>query len=286
MTDKWEKGLHPFDPVEKDGYLYGRGASDDGYANFMTFGAIKICQQLGLKHPRIIFTAEGEEESGSANYIGYLEKLKNQIGKLDAIYCLDSGCLDYNSLWTTSSLRGYIDGVVTAKVLKQGIHSGEASGIIPSSFRILRQIFDRIEDSKTGRVHEAFHVEIPPHRYAEAFKIAKSQEKKLFAKFPFHASTQPMVTSEVEGLLNATWRPTISYLGAEGLPDAETAGGVLRPETKICISMRTPPILNAKKKAEELKKIIEENPPYNSEVTYKLLEAGNGWDAPKFPDYL
>lgn len=130
-------------------------------------------------------------------------------------------------------------------------------------------------------MHEAFHVEIPPHRYAEVFKVAKGLNKKLFSKFPLHSSTQPMVTSDVEALLNATWRPTISYLGQEGLPDAETAGGVLRPETKICISMRTPPTLNAKQKAEELKKIVEENPPYNSEVTYKLLEAGNGWNAPQ-----
>jgi len=109
---------------------------------------------------------EGDEESGSTDFPKYLEKLRTRIGDPAIVYCLDSGSMDYEHFWATTSLRGAVLAYVKVKVLSEGVHSGDASGIVPSSFRILRELLDRIEDSETGIVHDDFQVIIPPERYA------------------------------------------------------------------------------------------------------------------------
>lgn len=80
----------------------------------------------------------------------------------------------------TTTLRGAVIGTLRVKVTNEGVHSGSAGGIIPSSFRIIRQLLDRIEDSKTGEVHKALHVKIPPLRYEEAYNVAKNIDKDFF----------------------------------------------------------------------------------------------------------
>ncbi|KRX02129.1 hypothetical protein PPERSA_06324 [Pseudocohnilembus persalinus] len=282
----WKEGLAPTEPVIRDGYLFGRGSVDDGYAAFSTITCIRTLQNLGIPHPRCVITIEGEEESGSEHYMSYIEELKEKIGQPSLIFCLDSGCLDYKTLWITSSLRGYIDGNLTVSVAQQGVHSGASSGLIPSSFRIIRQILDRFEDSKTGQVHENYHVKIPPHRYEECYKVADQLGDKIYNQFPYFENTQPVTKNNLEGYLNNTWRPTISYIGADGMPPTQTAGNVLRPYTTIGVSMRTPPTLPSKEKAKEFKELVESNPPYNATVKYDLIDAGNGWDAPKYLDFL
>lgn len=97
---------------------------------------------------------EGDEESGSTHFPLYLEKLRHRLGEISVVFCLDSGALNYEQFWTTSSLRGAVMLTLNVKVLEEGVHSGDASGVVPSSFRILRILLDRIEDSKTGEMHE------------------------------------------------------------------------------------------------------------------------------------
>jgi acetylornithine deacetylase/succinyl-diaminopimelate desuccinylase-like protein len=111
----WE--TNPTDPVIKGDLLYGRGVSDDGYAPFSTMLGVKAAQELGINLPRICLVLETEEESGSPNLITLLKLAKEAIGTPDALFCLDSGAFDYESLWITSSLRGICIIDLTVRLL-------------------------------------------------------------------------------------------------------------------------------------------------------------------------
>ncbi|HEY0160436.1 MAG TPA: M20 family metallopeptidase [Thermoanaerobaculia bacterium] len=283
----WEEGLGPWTPVLRDGKLYGRGGADDGYAIFATIAAIKSVQEQGLPHSRIVVLIECCEESGSVDLPAYIELLSDRIGTPKLVICLDSGCGNYEQLWMTTSLRGSIVGNLHVEVLTEGVHSGDASGIVPSSFRIIRMILERLEDSKTGQIiPEWLHVEVPADRLEEAQETARVLGDEVWSKFPFLGDMQPVSKDPLELLLNRTWRPALSYIGQAGLPDLVQGGNVLRPKTSIKLSLRIPPSLDATDLERNMKELLESNPPYGARVTFEAEKGGAGWVAPKTAPWL
>src|SRR5699024_8604125 len=237
-VDNWSAGLGPWTPVQRGERLYGRGSADDGYAGYAAMAALEATRAAGGSHARTVLLLETGEESGSPDLPAYVEHLESRLGRVSFVVCLDSGGSDYERLWLTTSLRGLALVNLTARVLESGINSGQASGIVPSSFRVLRSLLDRLENSETGAITvEECHVDIPANRVAEAQETAETVAGIANA-FPFHGSTGPMSTDDVEALLNSTWRPTLSVIGAAGLPEPTDAGNVLRPETTLALSFR------------------------------------------------
>lgn len=242
LTEQWAAGLHPYTPVIRDGKLYGRGGADDGYSTFSAVLAVKCLQASGAPHPRISILIEAGEESGSPDLNHYLAQLKPRLGDVSLIICLDSGCGNYDQLWLTTSLRGVCNVTVKVGVMKSGVHSGSASGVVPSSFRGMRNILDALEDAKTGRVLlPELWVDIPPHRVEEAHKAASFLGPNVFAEFPLLPGVKLMHTELPELMLNRTWRPTLSYTGVDGIPSLSNAGNVLRAQTTLVLSFRLPP---------------------------------------------
>jgi acetylornithine deacetylase/succinyl-diaminopimelate desuccinylase-like protein len=283
----WEEGLGPWTPVLRGEKLYGRGGADDGYAIFATISAIKTLQQQGIAHSRIVVLIECCEESGSIDLPAYIDLLADRIGTPRLVICLDSGCGNYDQLWMTTSLRGSIVGNLTVEVLTEGVHSGDASGIVPSSFRILRQILDRIEDAKTGNVLPKWlHVEVPKTRLEEAKATAKVLGDETWNKFPFVDGMQPVTKDPLEALLNRTWRPMLSYTGQAGFPDLVQGGNVLRPKTSIKLSLRIPPSLEATDLERKLKELLESDPPYGAHIVFETEKGGAGWVAPEIAPWL
>ncbi len=283
----WEEGLGPWTPVLRGDKLYGRGGADDGYAIFATISSIKSLQQQGLPHSRIVVLIECCEESGSIDLPSYIDLLADRIGTPRLVICLDSGCGNYDQLWMTTSLRGSIVGNLTVEVLTEGVHSGDASGIVPSSFRILRQLLDRIEDAKTGRIlPEWLHVEIPETRLKEAKETARVLGDETWNKFPFVPGMQPVTKDPLEALLNRTWRPMLAYIGQAGLPDLLQGGNVLRPRTSIKLSLRIPPSLDATNLERDLKNLLESDPPYGAKIHFEAEKGGAGWVAPTIAPWL
>ena len=169
----WSPGLGPWVPVMKGGKLYGRGGADDGYAMFASLTAILALAEQRADRARCVVLIEACEESGSYDLPAYVEALKNRIGSPTLVVCLDSGCGNYDQLWLTTSLRGLAGGLLTVQVLEHGVHSGLASGIVPSSFRIARQLLSRFEDERSGLVADpAFAAAIPEGRVAQARRAA------------------------------------------------------------------------------------------------------------------
>ncbi len=283
----WNTDLGPWVPLLSGDKLYGRGGADDGYAVFASLTAIMALHERGIPHARCVILIEGCEESGSYDLPFYISHLAEKIGNPSLVICLDSGCGNYDQLWVTTSLRGLAGGTLRVKVLEEGVHSGDASGIVPSSFRILRQLLSRIEDERTGKIiPEAFYVDIPSERIKQAKQTAQLLGKDAYAKYPWAGGTEPMTHDVQEMLLNRTWRPTLSVTGAEGFPSLQDAGNVLRPQSAVKLSIRIPPMLNPDIASRALKEILERDPPYGAKIEFESEAAATGWAAPATKPWL
>eukprot|EP00461_Guttulinopsis_vulgaris_P001607 UN01607 len=293
----WSEGLDPYTPVLVEdavdnrgkpmAKLYGRGGADDGYGIYSTLTAIKAAQDQGLAHARILMLTEFCEESGSFDLNYYLESLKPQIGTPDIVVCLDSGCGDYDRLWFTTSLRGMISATLTVKITEEGVHSGLGSGVIPSTMRIMRNLLDRIEDAKTGELLiPSFYVDIPSEQIEYAKSAVAIIGEEIPKAYKFVEGARPMSDSNYQLYINRAWMPTVSYTGVGGIPELSQAGNVLRPQTGLQLSFRLPPTCNSAKAAEDLKKVLLENPPYGATVKLEIQKAGDGFYAPPLEPYL
>lgn len=289
----WRSDLGPWTPKIEDGKLYGRGGADDGYAVYASVAAIQALKAQGVAHPRIVGLIETCEESGSRDLLPYVDALRvpgnNRLGDVGLVICLDSGAGNYDQLWLTTSLRGMASGVLKVEILTEGVHSGDASGLVPSSFRIMRQVLDRLEDSATGRLLPAsFHCEVPAQRVQQAQATAAILGDEIYKRFPWahhdcggsSVFALPTTTDPVEALLNRTWRPTLSVTGADGFSEIRNAGNVLRPYTAFKLSLRLPPLVDASTAVQELKQLLEDNAPYQAKVTFEGQGSATGWNAP------
>jgi len=283
----WDPDLGPWKPVIKGDRLYGRGGADDGYAIFGSLAAILALQEQQAPHARCVVLIEACEESGSYDLPAYVDHLADRIGKPSLVVCLDSGCANYEQLWCTTSLRGLAGGNLTIKVLSEGVHSGDASGIVPSSFRILRDLLSRIEDEDTGKILiEGLSADVPDERLVQAKEAAKVVGTAVYDKFPFLPGMVPMADDLTELVLNRTWRPALSVTGVDGMPALSSAGNVLRPFTSVKLSLRLPPTVDGKRAGELLKQTLERDPPYGAQVTLDLEKASTGWNAPALSPWL
>jgi acetylornithine deacetylase/succinyl-diaminopimelate desuccinylase-like protein len=285
----WRNDLGPWTPKMEDGKLYGRGGADDGYAAYAAIAAIQALKTQNAAHPRIVGLIETCEESGSYDLLPYIEALKPRLGEVALVVCMDSGAGNYDQLWLTSSLRGMASGVLKVEILTEGVHSGDASGLVPSSFRIMRQVLDRLEDSSTGRLLPAsFHCDVPAERLIQARAAADILGEEIYRRFPWAhydcggstAFALPTTTDPLEALLNRTWKPTLSVTGADGFPSLGNAGNVLRPYTAFKLSLRLPPLVDASTAVQQLKTLLEDNAPYQAKVTFEGMSSATGWNAP------
>jgi acetylornithine deacetylase/succinyl-diaminopimelate desuccinylase-like protein len=283
----WAEGLSPWTPVIRNGRLYGRGGADDGYAIFGSVLAVRALHEQGIAHARCVIVIEAGEESSSPDLPAYIDALADRIGKPSLVVCLDAECGNYEQFWCTTSLRGNLVGTLRVEVLKEGVHSGMASGIAPSSFRIIRQLLARVEDATTGRILvDALHTEIPKDRLAQAQGVAKTLGAIVQGKVPFLPGMQPVDPSPLELTLNSTWRPTLSVTGVDGIPPIHSAGNVLRPMTALVLSFRLPPTVDPHAAAEAVKAAFERDPPYGAKISFKVESSMGGWNAPSNVPWL
>ena len=234
-----------------------------------------------------VLLIEACEESGSYDLPAYVEHLSDRLGTPSLVVCLDSGCGNYDQLWCCTSLRGMAGGNLTVEVLTEGVHSGDASGIIPSSFRLLRQLLSRIEDEDSGRILiDALHAAIPEQRLEQARQAAEVVGSEVYDKFPLVPGLEPVSDDPAELILNRTWRPVLSITGVDGMPSLDSAGNVLRPHTAVKLSLRLPPTVDGKRAGELLTEALTRDTPNGAKVTLELEKAATGWNAPALAPWL
>lgn len=283
----WSEGLDPWKPVIRDGRLYGRGAVDDGYSGYAAITAVEALRDSGGAHARCVVLLETGEESGSPDLSAYVEHLSDRLGTVSLVVCLDSGGGDYERLWLTTSLRGMVQLDVTVRVLDAGAHSGMASGLVPSSFRVARMLLDRLEDSATGQVLlPELNVAVPVNRVEEARSGVEAAPGLVRDSVPLPDGMRMVGDDEAELALNNWWRPTMSVIGAEGLPLPEDAGNVLRPYTTLDLSFRLPPTADPRDALDAIKSTLATDVPYGARVEFGNEEAGSGFNAPDTAPWL
>ncbi len=283
----WRDGLGPWTPVRDGDRLYGRGGADDGYAAFASLAAIEAVQAAGGSHPRCVLLVEASEESGSPDLPAHVAALSDRLGEVALVVCLDSGCATYDTLWLTTSLRGLVGGTLRVDIVTEGLHSGAAGGVVPSTFRIARHLLDRIEDAATGAVLvAAAQVDIPAGRRTEAAAVAEELGDGVLERVPLVPGARVVADTPAEALLDKTWRPSLSVIGADGLPPTATAGNVLRPTTCLALSLRIPPGADPEAVRDELAATLESDPPYGARVRFEPEEAAAGWNAPELAPWL
>ena len=283
----WREDLGPWKPVREGEKLYGRGGADDGYAVFASLAAIRAVRRAGAQHARCVVLIETCEESGSFDLPPYLEHLDSRIGTPSLVVCLDSGAGDYRRLWSTTSLRGILTGRLSVEVLPEGVHSGDAGGIVPDSFRIARQLLSRLEDPETGAILPAgLHADVPPSRLEQARAVADALGEDMDGRFPTLDGARPRGGEPLELVLDRTWRPALAVTGADGLPAVADAGNVLRPGTDLQLSLRLPPTVDAGAAAEIVRDLLESDPPPGARVSFAVGQAATGWEAPPVADWL
>ena len=283
----WAEGLSPWEPVIRDGKLYGRGGADDGYAVFSSLTAIRLLQEQNIPHARCVVLIEACEESGSYDLPHHVDQLADRIGTPSLVVCLDAECGNYDQLWCTTSLRGNLVGDLVIEGLTEGVHSGAGTGIAPSVFRIARTLLGRVESDVTGDLLiDALIVPIPAARVEQARAAASVLGDKIAGKLPFVSGARPLTDSPVELVLNNTWRPTLAVTGAAGLPAMENAGNVLLPRVEFKLSFRLPPSADAEAAAVAIKQRLEADPPYGVRVKFDVGSSQPGWDAPPVAAWL
>jgi len=283
----WRENLGPWLPVMDGDRLYGRGGADDGYAMFASLIAIKALDDQQIPHARCLVIIEACEESGSFDLPHYIEALNDRIGKPQLVICLDSGCGNYDQLWCTTSLRGLVGGDLVVEMLEEGVHSGDAGGVVASTFRILRQLLNRPDDCESGIVFaDEFNVEVPEQRRQQAKLAAEVLQENVYAKFPFINGARAVSSDPAELILNRTWRPSLAITGANGLPAIDNAGNVLRPATSLKLSLRLPPTCDAKIATAKLKVLLERDSPYGAKITFTPDWDASGWHAPPMDNWL
>jgi len=282
----WTHGRHAWQPSLEGDRLYGRGGADDGYAIFSAIAAVLALREQGQRHPRCMVLIEACEESGSQDLPHYIEHLAPRLGVPALVIALDAGCGNYDQLWLTTSLRGQVAGSLTVRVLNEGVHSGDASGVVPSSFRIARHLLSRLEDPATGEIAPDFHVEIPDVRRAQAAQVAAILGANFHTPLSLPEGMTPVSDNVSELILNRAWRPQLAITGLDGLPAVANAAAVMQPSTALKLSLRLPPTLDPHAAAERLKTLLESDPPYGCEVSFRIDMVSKGWHAPSVPSWL
>jgi acetylornithine deacetylase/succinyl-diaminopimelate desuccinylase-like protein len=283
----WSEGLGPYEPVRRDDRLFARGVGDDGYSTFSALLAIEAMEANHIPHSRCVVLIEASEESGSPDLEAYLDYLKVHLGRVELMICLDSGALTYDRLWVTTSLRGVVNVDLEIEVLSQGQHSGSASGVVPSSFRILRELLDRVEDATTGEVLvPELIATIPEADVRAASDLAEEFGDIIGRELPTLEGVELMGANAEERILRRTWYPTLSIIGLGGAPSPEIAGNVLRPSTTAKLSFRLPPSVDAETARDALIPVLTTNVPSSARVTLKNWEIGSGWNSPTLAPWL
>ena len=277
----WSEGLHPLKAVRRDPWLYGRGSVDDGYGGYLCATSVRLLQEAGAPHPRCTMIIETCEESGSFDLPPYLEALTERLGNPDMVVVLDSGGPDYDHIWMTEALRGLVSGTLSVKVSHEGIHSGNSGGSIPSSFRIQRILLDRVEDSSSGKVTiPGMHVEIPEEVWENAIALRDIVGDSIWEQFPTVDTLRKASETTEDMIVAMNWEPTLSIIGADGIPSVQDAGNVLRTNTDLKLSFRIPPGVDSESAIASAKEILEKDPPYGAEVTFTPDSCADGFHAP------
>jgi acetylornithine deacetylase/succinyl-diaminopimelate desuccinylase-like protein len=224
------------------------------------------------------YIIESSEESGDEETLGnFISVNRTRIGPIDALFVLDSSAEDDRTVWFCESLRGGITAALDVQHLEKPCHSGRATGIVPSSFRIARALLSRIENEDTGEIKlsEVVVSDIPIGQIQTLYRVVgRLAVTSLCRLLP---GARFLKESVAEMAVDRAWKAGLEITGADGLPSFDEASNVMRARTRLRISLRLPPTVNHKVCSDALKRVLEDDPPYGAKVNCEIIQGWGGW---------
>jgi len=255
----------PFEPTERDGRLYGRGAADDKAGIMAHLAALRA--HSGKLPVGVTVFVEGEEEIGSDSLPTILERHGEKL-RADAIVLADSTNWAIGEPALTTTLRGMIRVVVTVTTLDHGIHSGMFGGPVPDAITALVRLLATMHDD-TGNVAVAGLKE-------GVAADLDYDEARLRAESGLLDGVDLIGSGSI---LSRIWtKPSITTIGIDA-PTVATSSNTLVPTASAKISMRLAPDEFDLDGFEALKKHLLDHAPWGARVEVHLDDRGNGFAA-------
>jgi acetylornithine deacetylase/succinyl-diaminopimelate desuccinylase-like protein len=264
----------PFDPIEKNGRLFGRGSSDDKCGVVMHAGAIRAFD--GRTPVGVTVFVEGEEEWGSPNLAKFLDRFGDEL-RADAVILADSGNWRTGQPGLTVSLRGIVACDIEVRTLDHAVHSGEFGGPIPDALTVLAKTLATLHDA-TGNVAVAGLAQ----GKADPLDLTEDELRKQVGMRP---GTKLIGEG---GITDRMWmKASISILGVDA-PKLTESTNQLVPSARARVSMRIPPGQDADAAMKALTDHLRKNVPWGADVSisprghgrpYKLSAEGKTYDA-------
>jgi acetylornithine deacetylase/succinyl-diaminopimelate desuccinylase-like protein len=249
-VEQWTSA--PFEPTERDGRLYGRGAADDKAGVAMHLAVLRA---FGGKPPvGVVLFIEGEEEIGSPTLPALLREHRDQLAA-DVIVIADSGNASVDVPALTTSLRGLVDAVVDVRMLEKPVHSGVFGGPVGDALTTLCRLLATLHDDNGDVAIPGLHV-----ADSSAPDVREDAWRSQAGVLP---GVQLMGTGSIP---SRTWmRPAVSVLAIDA-PSTDQAINVLLPRARAVVSLRLAPGEDAQAAMKSLVSHLETNAPWGAQV--------------------
>lgn len=252
----------PFQPVEKDGRIFGRGSADDKAGVVMHLGAIAAHGDDLPVGVQLFF--EGEEEAGSGGLDEILNKHSDLL-KPDVIIIGDGGLWDTETPAVISSLRGVVAVKLELRTLHSAVHSGQAGGVVPDSLMALSRLLASLHDDDGNVAIEG----LVSNEIGESIDVPETLVRR---------ETNAIDGLELIGkgsLPSRIWtRPAVSVLAIDAPPVAEAINQLV-PVARAKVSMRIPPGQDTRAALEALKDHLRANVPWGASLDFLYEEEGD-----------
>ena len=261
-TEQWD--TDPFEPVERDARLYGRGSADDICGIVLHLASIRA---LGEDLPVTVKVfMEGEEEIGSTHLVDFLDTYAELLDS-DAIVIGDSGNWKVGTPGLTTSLRGLVDVTVTVRTLEYAVHSGVFGGTYPDAISALARTL-------AGLHNDDGSVAVPG-------LVSKESDGPEVTKDELAEAMLPLPGTELVGtgpLNSRLWhQPSIAILAIDAVPVAEAINQLV-PEATAKVSMRIAPGQDPEAAMDALRNHLIASTPWGAEVTVVKGASGDAFE--------
>ena len=257
--DLWN--TEPFDPVVKEGRLYGRGSGDNKAGVVVHYNVVK--QLLEDLPVNIRIFIEGEEEIGSPTMSDFIEQNREAL-EADVIVIADSGNVKIGVPTITTSLRGLADAIIEVDQPMRPVHSGMGGGIVPDAFMVLSKIIASFHNEKGDLMIEG----LTPTDMKVA-ELDKSYTQKMLG-------SEEINLFDTDSISKRLWlEPALDVLAIDA-PSIEDAVNLVIPKARAKISLRLPPTEDPEHAMQMLEEHVMKNIPWNASVKFIPNSKGSG----------